>query len=663
MYILSIPVPLNVELSKERTDGVISIQIENAQEVIKNEVVYSEFGRCMGDKNISRIVSEYMYSVQRTIVKIELLETHNPIVFSRFLRNTIRILIQNPYPKTQQICTCDNIESHDPVSSYLLPWQYVASISMARWLINKGATVQDPEYQIYGHNVPFTRTGYIMPVGNKTKEEKVVIMQVATHLKNKLMFPCAYLIGPTGCGKTRPVITTMRTVLRSNITEKIPPMSTPTRIQLYHAAIVVVPSHTFTQWYNTLLLVWKGVRIRRLIDQQSLKSLYIDLVASRFLAFDVLLVSANVFTSNTVMRDILLGQKDTNIDGTALEAVEFGVTVIDEAHAYTQSFDKARTLPSDNMCYVSKHIATLRKLARGKWTILLSATPYLNKTHVLNQYLSLIRVRYDTGEEIMTTPVTDSGSTTRFIASYVDYYSIERMRSLFVRNCCYQTNVSSGVVTKQIRFEYISSRLVTARMKVPIRPKRTFLEECERIINKRDHIPSKYGHMASDDMQDECNGILGQVRGMDSDKDDQTINEIYVNDKIFPIGRVIIRVLMYLTEHTNNKILVYSEVRNLWPHVTDVLQQEYDIRLDYFGGNLHTINKKRKRFEDSTMKHVLVIPSNHIDGTDFPSCTHIVCIGKVHHSEKLIQVIGRGKRFGRTSVLTVVRIEPHVDEK
>jgi len=178
--------------------------------------------------------------------------------------------------------------------------------------------------------------------------------------------------------------------------------------------MIVVPAHVFDTWQQALKDLWPNATVWCLRNQKSFSNLSQTLLPGHphLTRIDVLLVSRDVFfrvvASDTHRNleptlDRLLGQESPDLN--VLERVQFNTVVLDEAHAYTifgnlpatynggvlVAPGKFRTF--DGGVVFSRSAVTIRKLAYGRSTLLLTATPFpetMSTFHVLNNYLMMI---------------------------------------------------------------------------------------------------------------------------------------------------------------------------------------------------------------------------------------------------------------------------------
>lgn len=604
--LFSIPWHMGCESIQSGNDGIVSVQHVPVHDLVIQEVSNSDVAHTIGGHtDIPKIITEYAYGPLCTFYIVTLVTKliENQILYSRLLYETIRRHV--PYCIKQKRLL---VRGHSPSPPYLLDWQHVVSCQMSHWMQQPSDVDPQCDPIRSTEGIFYTRTGYI----TLTQESSTC---------RRLLFPGCILVGRTGIGKSLPIVDTARRILQYPL-----PLDyiTSERFCL-DGIVVVVPVHTYQKWIHTFMDIWPDVRIRELKDMGSFKNLYRDLVIDRFNSFDVLMVLGNVFTTNHTTRQRLLGVTNTlNRDDSALETVEFRVAIIDEVHAYTGDFTTARTLV-DGQTFVTRGIAMLRHFTRGIRTILISSTPNLDECSCIDQYIFLLGARTQYGDRLMTHPVRDGMSKNRQIVSFLEPSTTSSLRAFFLNECVFETDVKPTTTVQNTVVQFRSARLGPLSGGMLMRPNIPYLQVCQNRLRfelrRVRQCPWRI-QQALDDIKDEECSLLGKF----DSPDDTTINDIIVPDQMHPVGRATIRILVALTRSINHRVLVYSDIENLWHHISIILLQVHGITVVWFNGNLTSLNKKRKRFEGNG-RRVMIIPKNRVDTTYFPWTTHIVVIG------------------------------------
>jgi hypothetical protein len=265
---------------------------------------HTDFGNTIGERNLMMLVAAYVTSDRATNYMqciryklgslpsdgtsmysptlCRLMAQVHPLLFikgrlhdGQNMRFDLRPL---PYPlRTLEVVDGDQ------------PWQTVATHRVLE-LCRTNGTVVDPMHVVHvtstsERRVEWNRAGYIREVALSDPVEVVPDEQ-------SFQFHGYLLTEKTGTGKTHVVV---RAIQAHSGTEADGTM--PDRLFLPRTAIIVVPSHTMSNWIQTIKGIWPTCRVMELIRRRSFRGL-----SSTLSGLDIVLLSRDVLFTATGLK-------------------------------------------------------------------------------------------------------------------------------------------------------------------------------------------------------------------------------------------------------------------------------------------------------------------------------------------------------------------------
>jgi hypothetical protein len=500
--------------------------------------------------------------------------------------------------------------------------------------------------------------------------------------------------------------------------------------------MVVVPAHVLSTWKKALQELWPNASVWTLENKKSFPNLAKALLPEHphVATIDVLLVSRDTLFKATVSDshsslvpklDSMVGSTDKDIN--VLERVQFNTVVLDEAHEYAvvgsalSTAQGGSAVPGkfktfDGGMVTSRSAVTIRKLAYGRSTLLLTATPFRDirsTPHTINNYLMMIGMTHTESGPITPRPASyretqaavvmnshkygmaihqshpsqiTAQCKTKLFFTTVDPHLLQRAQVAFVTSCMIHTNASMTLDVRNLNFTYSEHPLIRILGKVTANAER----RCRPIqLPQRDHTGQKRAfqnviqsfkfpydqllQVASDRFFDDHSlplpfGVIGLAARVDDQKDhdaDDNGHDIVriANDVFSPApdhrrvrasDLAYVRMLVAITQR-GGSVIVYAGLGYTTPRVLVHLLDTYNIHVIELKGTAAQLQKRQKQFHSCPEQTILMLHPLHIDGTNIPEATHIVVLGEANQTE-LDQVIGRATRFGRLSPLYVIRL-------
>lgn len=578
----------------------------------------------------------------------------------------------------------------------------------------------------YGtRRVEMTRGGWIREVD--TNAPRLSVPYHASFIAGGCL-----LFEKTGMGKTRAAIRSMQANIqdyRHNQSEHANRCDVHRQF-LPKTAMVVVPAHVLTTWKKALQDLWPNASVWTLENKKSFHNLAKALLPEHphVATIDVLLVSRDALfkavasdshSSLVPKLDSLVGSTDENIN--VLERVQFNTVILDEAHEYaaiggtTPSTIPGKFKTFDGGMVITRSTVTIRKLAYGRSTILLTATPFrdtLSTPHSINNYLVMIGMTHTEFGPITPRPasyretqtatllhsrqydmeiqqshpsqITAQCKTKLFFIT-VDPHLLQRAQVAFVTSCVVHTNASMTLDVRNLEFTYSEHPLIRILGKLS-----TFAESRCRTMpyplhdhagQKRafEYVIQQFKFPLGESLQITVDrffdrnplpmafGVIGLAARVDDQKDHaaddnghdivRIANEVFLPPNHKPTGAVdlaSVRMLVTITR-LGGSVIVYAGLGSDTPRLLVHLLAMYEIDVIEFKGSAAQLQKRQKQFHSRPKQTILMLHPLHIDGTNIPEATHIVVLGEANQTE-LDQVIGRATRFGRMSPLYVIRL-------
>lgn len=567
----------------------------------------------------------------------------------------------------------------------LHPWQVLGTTAMVTKLSN--SSHMDPMDIIHQIKIPgsydsiwFTRDGY--RVRNRVCPAK--------KRSRRMVIPGCFLSEATGTGKTRSVLATLQRLYSKSIASL--KTEAPLGRTSFHAMAIVAPPHTIYSWRQEIQLMMPDWKVLFVTDARSLIGL-----AAKIASKDVHLVvfSINIFTTNRKMLKSFFAttldkDQQSSPDHQVLWTTMWHTVVLDEVHRNVPALEEHRpkSVPEEASCCLDRQAIVLKSLVPGHQYILMSATPTLENPHHVDTYLYLMGVFDRTGHVSLYPPgptlldhlrsrpwkaLTMPGGKS---VQYLGLSSETRLKAhhLFHQHCNVNTGTRVEVETTTICFDYRESLQflqypLWRRRMTPIltigADKIAFGTQCRtRIQNIMDMHPDVRPTYYAGLQQ--CVGDdgmyrpdLGNIIGQGEDFDQ--MNALQVHPGLAPVQEALVRILNWLVNIQDAKIIIYSEPTHyIWHNTEEVLRRYHDIKMVHFSGTVNQLNRKRERLENSSTesKTVMFIPENHTDGTNFGFVTHVLIVGLITNQVNYNQFLGRATRWGRKTPLTLVKIQP-----
>jgi hypothetical protein len=550
----------------------------------------------------------------------------------------------------------------------------------------------------------------------------------------------------TGMGKTRAAIRSMQ----ANIQDyKQNPSEHANRCDVHRqflpkTAMVVVPAHVLTTWKKALQDLWPNASVWTLENKKSFPNLAKALLPEHphVATIDVLLVSRDALfkavasdSHSTLVPklDSMVGSTDEDIN--VLERVQFNTVILDEAHEYTviggtqSTANGGSAVPGkfktfDGGMVITRSAVTIRKLAYGRSTILLTATPFrdtLSTPHTINNYLMMIGMTHTEFGPITPRPASyretqtatlihshghqygmeihqshqshpsqiTAQCKTKLFFTTVDPHLLQRAQVAFVTSCVVHTNASMTLDVRSLDFTYSEHPLIrilgklSARaesrcrtMPYPLHDHAGQKRRFESVIQQFKFPLGQSLQITSDRFFDRNPlpmpfGVIGLAARVDDQKDASVdnghdivriANEVTLPPNHRPTGAIDLAYVRMLVTITRRggSVIVYTGLGYDTPRLLVSLLAMYDIDVIELKGSAAQLQKRQKQFHSRPKQTILMLHPLHIDGTNIPEATHIVVLGEANQTE-LDQVIGRATRFGRVSPLYVIRLRLESD--
>jgi hypothetical protein len=481
--------------------------------------------------------------------------------------------------------------------------------------------------------------------------------------------PGALITESTGVGKTRVAVAIARdvTMLPCNDTSR----------KIIKTVAIVVPPQTLTQWEDEIRVTWPGATVYKLTKMHDFKQLHARLT-SNVSQPDILLVSKSVITDNKNTRSRLIAPTEL-VDGhnySILRTIQFRACVVDEVHQFLDPPPSTSQKAAMAMPTVGFGARMLTTFFSGRVSILVSATPGLSVPQNIDTYLNIMGAQMSGGEHLIEQPPSTAD---KLVTGVVPFWAknIKKLRGIFLHHCVITTGVANIVPVEETSVRYHESSYALnmglnifsayyASQSNASKLVEYFEDKHTRIRNSLVNVSAfaAYGGIwnrnnsrrlllhLEEDMQNTTSNRLGTIIPVRVDGKELVRGIKFAHHT--PVQQASTNVISQLVEY-GAKVLVYTELHNMWGGVEDSLNT-LNIQVIRFNGSTSSMSKKRKTFDDSVSRTIMFIPSNRTDGTNLPSATHIVVIGKVVDEAHYKQVIGRGTRFGRAGKLQVVHV-------
>jgi hypothetical protein len=568
-----------------------------------------------------------------------------------------------------QVQVDDDDESVDP-ASFLLPSQVAGAEALAH---RRGDMVHtDPmDIMIEKPALSFTRDGYVVVTSSPSPSPPRATLTIKGCLLKER----------TGTGKSRTALEALRRIRTTLLPRPTPPRGRTA----VNAVAIVVPPHCFPSWKKEIdQVLGTAYRVISVRDTKSLVGL-----AEKIKDADIVLFNECVFTTNPTTTSAFsasaMDQSKWTKDHEVLWTTYWPVLVLDEAHSYAQG---GRPAPKKDVCYLPRKAVFIKSLLVAEYTILISATPQLDNVTFLDVYAYLMGAEPYPSHRNLHDLARSPGSV-----KVLESYAVPEESKVKTRNLLFQKHVVTTDAKLSLRicemvYKYRESyflRSVTSYLRddlMRILSEHSFFEthlpfvdRCRRKIINDHHwrpIVNQSGlvlhqsHLRLLNVDEVHKDKLGEIFSSSNENQDSVdqMNFYTVENTLAPIHVALIRIIAWLVDNTEAKFLIYdatskNDKNTFWDRPKEFLKRVHNIDLLQFGGPMSHLNRKRKLLMDKS-RTGLFLPNNHIDGANFPFVTHVIVVGKVRDADvaKYEQFIGRGTRRGRTSPMTVVKIEP-----
>ena len=620
-----------------------------------------------------------------------------------------------PYDRPP-FCTEVDVVDVQPRPKFFNAWQSTACEAILQRL-ERPAYPSPWSERLRAGDVEVTLGGYIRRVPPSNGSETSAAAAAAPAVHDDVVIPGAVLVGATGVGKTRAtggIIKKSRQRLDDIINND---QRGGVRGVGVKAAAVIVPPQTFRKWEADIRRLWPDCHLVKVTNAESLKGLDFFAVTTA----DVVLVNFDVLLKTKTCQQMLqpsppfgLAPAGGEEKGTVLLArTIFRLTVVDEVHKlYTNSGvvnnvrDSPKIFLTSEYLVVSKLAHVVKTFFYSQRFLGVTATPELpakpspSFNTACDSLLYLLDPRcrqsamfpktslpelwrerlnencWDLRTKINRTYVAVSGAvpgTLRATKSFLKdrivvltgeldniptvEHTVEYVESL------YWQNVASDEVKRSVLYAYA--------------PYMDFPLQCQSVVGKwqlkllsipaRDRSDYQKCLLADYDLDQARINLdqgqepsLGTILPPSRPEEERfiavdDINRFRDSGRLPIVSASTAVVKAILDREPKAKVVLFTYVNYILPFVSDVLKSE-GISVLTFNGSLNTLNKKRKHY-DTGEPSVLIIPSSHCEGADFPEVTHIVNAG-VCWGWEYTQLLGRAKRYGRTSTLHIVHVVP-----
>lgn len=545
--------------------------------------------------------------------------------------------------------------------SFLQQWQAYALLQLQHSTINRrvehpanleyrtktddGTLVFSPNGRFYeaSPRLPYTRAGIVPSV----------------HVHG------AMVCSPTGTGKTVLTTSFIDWILSQPPSVNVARVIAPDR-QLIGTCAVVMPPHVLKQWQEAFRR-FPGRTVACVYDKLTLEKFDVSKIGD----WDVLLISTSLFTTNKNTKKKFefpslcstLTPPDMNATDR-FRSVIFRCTVVDEAHAIECPY----------------LIHTLSNTVASTFNVLLTATPRLDEEIQLLVYSTLMMVTDDNNRPVTRLPLSSfeytmfrPGTRKQARESLLLHNNLSNCKDLLRAVVFSRVFLNTEVVsTVKLEFQTLpfydtpivsdltggyGRWLVNATEIFTHRPGHTFQDRVhsltERYIDRA--ATSLYTYRVGQDQIDRMRDLV--ERGRDKTTADQfgqlvsptagVINAFDFPERLYivPVQVATIRAVQELLR-LGHRTMVYCEDYK-WLGVVDTILGNLGTRVLKFAGPLPRLNNVRRQFEAQTTPTVLLLHSNHVEGSDFPSVSCVLVVGPINNRVSYKQVLGRVTRFAR----------------
>jgi hypothetical protein len=527
-------------------------------------------------------------------------------------------------------------------------------------------------------------------------------------------------------GKTRAAIRCMQANIQA-VGEHVQPVRhDPARVFLPQTVMVVVPAHVLQAWTVAIRDLWPTATTWTLHNRQSFANLSVALLppGNAQTTVDVVLVSRDVFfTASAPDRGpTFLKPKwkedqtvsSCNPDINIFERVQFNTVVLDEAHSYIGDGAASSAIKYnqfDGTMTFNQSAVVIRKLAYGRSTLLISATPFPGVVaYAVNHYLLLIGMLHTTQGPVTPRPlsyeetqyveclkyngskkthpsqISRESQKTKVFVSIVDPQLLQRAQIVFLTHCVIHTDAILALDVQTLEFTYSDHPVVEAidqftshrrtvdefrTTLIPPYNRRGQYVEYRDQMNRtqRGNYSERALHLeailngwytSTTDKEDEA-VPFGTLECSVTPTDDATLGIVQLaNTIVIPMDTVpvcasdvaYLRILVAVAQQ-GGSIVAYVG-RGYDVGMLQRLLMQKGVHVTELKGSASQLKKKQKTFHEQPRQTILLLHPLHIDGVNIPEASHIVILGDVTPTE-LKQVIGRATRFGRTKPLYIIR--------
>jgi hypothetical protein len=501
--------------------------------------------------------------------------------------------------------------------------------------------------------------------------------------------PGAVLYESTGVGKTFCSVLSMRQWAENKFNNNGSSSSSSK-----HAVMVcIVPPATFTDWKETIKLVWSDVHLRCCSKTSDLKVL-LDTTTD---GHTIYLINKKVFfkgTTNTASPHIQfetyqsMGQNDDAFKLFPFFSQDISFLLLDEAHEYMIPSKKEMKNDTVDTFSVTRVAYTIRRwFINVGFTLCVTATPDLSKRG-LNQLMFLLGASHTNKFDTRTLPQyhKDTCGQRLLIHYFHTSTSLNEGRWHLMNNhiLTTATKITRAVRTMVVTFTdhllfCIKNRDLYVIRRTSRLPDRNGVDNVymDQIMNNTVHNRVRFNHIIQhiESNRSFNTPTYGKLTTSNRLLDPlvRSANSATITAPLYPFETAFVRMVIGCVSDNNNRVLVY--VGNVYGVTRDSMMEHlkealhhHTITLDNFQGQHATLDKKRRIFlQQGTTKHVMMIGKHHLAGMNIPECTHILIAGKVIDETGMTQLVGRARRYcakiTHTPPLQVVYLQPKYDDR